>query len=255
MKKALIFSLVAILVALFGCGKKNSNKAPIITSPQEITSAEDTSFAYTAEASDPEGASVTIAFSDYPYWLSPSDNLITGNVPWGFAETTIVTFTVIASDGHKNGRLPVNIKIIPTNEFYISLMPHQETKSVGNQGILTANINCVENLFTTTFDINYDSTIIRVDDVRLPASHLLGNDCLCYFHRNPGGISVCTGNIQTAGNDNVTGGGHLVEISYTAIAAGTCALGYANVLIFDESGTSNTHMGDLIRGSSTISVH
>jgi len=89
------------------------NDAPIITSPSSATATEDIYFSYTAAATDPENDPISFTFSNYPVWMSPSGNTMTGTPQEGDGNTS---FKVTASDGAASSQLTVTVNVNATND-------------------------------------------------------------------------------------------------------------------------------------------
>jgi len=86
---------------------------PVITSSNWIQAEEDVLLTYTAQAEDPDQQEVTISFIDYPTWLTPSQNSISGIPREGDQDTS---FTVIATDGLYYDSLLIEVPIKPVND-------------------------------------------------------------------------------------------------------------------------------------------
>ena len=89
------------------------NDPPVITSATAVTATEDVSFTYTATATDPENSTVNFTFSNYPNWLTPSGNQISGTPVEGTPNTS---FTVTASDGSLTDQITVNVTVQAVND-------------------------------------------------------------------------------------------------------------------------------------------
>jgi hypothetical protein len=88
-------------------------RAPQITSPGTATATEDIPFTYTATATDPDQDEITISFSEYPTWLSPSGNQISGTP---LEATQDTSFIVEVSDGMYDESLKVTLTIQHVND-------------------------------------------------------------------------------------------------------------------------------------------
>ena len=98
-------------VLLRGCGSING---PTITSNDTLYATEDVLATYIATATDPDGTTPTFRFENLPSWLrQTAPNTVQGTAREGFRDTT---FTVIASDGVLEARLPVIVIVIPAND-------------------------------------------------------------------------------------------------------------------------------------------
>lgn len=98
-------------VLLRGCG---STKGPTITSSDTLYATEDLLATYIATATDPDGTAPTFRFENLPSWLrQTAPNTVQGTAREGFPDTT---FTVIASDGVLEARLPVIVIVVPAND-------------------------------------------------------------------------------------------------------------------------------------------
>ena len=86
---------------------------PCFTSKDTASAMEHKPFAYTADARDPEGKTVTYAFKKVPSWLSVSGNRISGTPEEANHDTT---FAVVASDGSLRDTLVVRVKVKEVND-------------------------------------------------------------------------------------------------------------------------------------------
>ncbi|MBN2031528.1 T9SS type A sorting domain-containing protein [bacterium] len=93
---------------ILNCFSGQTNDAPEITSSDSVVTTEGALFEYIAQASDPNGDTITFSFSRYPSWLVPCDSTVTGTVPIGAQDTS---FVVIASDGELTDTLTVFISV------------------------------------------------------------------------------------------------------------------------------------------------
>lgn len=114
-KKVLVASVVLIIGS--GCSSDKSkdspagvNDPPVITSASTVEATGGIYFKYTALFSDPDGPAGTLAFSDYPPWLTADGDSLFGTPPDGLTDTA---FLVIVSDGVLADTLRVTIEMIP----------------------------------------------------------------------------------------------------------------------------------------------
>lgn len=114
--QALLLAAIAPLLFLIGCSDMGSdavnnpgNDPPQITSADSVIAVEGQPFAYQATATDPDGATPTIAYENYASWMTPSDGSIAGQAVSGTPDTS---FIVTASDGELADTLAVYVAII-----------------------------------------------------------------------------------------------------------------------------------------------
>ena len=89
------------------------NDAPNVTSATSVQATEHQLFTYTATASDPENNPLTYTFDDYPDWMTPSGNQISGTPPESASNTS---FKVTASDGSLSDTETVTVTVTPVND-------------------------------------------------------------------------------------------------------------------------------------------
>lgn len=106
------------------------NDAPVVTSSSAATATEDQAFSYTASAFDAEGTEVTFTFHNYPTWLTPQGNQISGTPTEGIVDSS---FTVRASDGELNGDLLVNLTVNAVNDPPTVTSPASASATEGEQ--------------------------------------------------------------------------------------------------------------------------
>ncbi|HEX9933820.1 MAG TPA: Ig-like domain-containing protein, partial [bacterium] len=97
------------------------NDPPVFTSASQIYATEDVEFAYTAQATDPEGAGITYQFRNQPFWMTvTSISTIRGTATEGILQGG---FDVIANDGVKTTTLHVTVHINPVEDPPIITSP------------------------------------------------------------------------------------------------------------------------------------
>jgi|GEM_PF-919558 len=89
------------------------NDPPVITSPATAVATEHQSFTYTATATDPENDALFFQFSNYPKWMTPSGNQISGTTPKGAQDTS---FTLTVSDGEFSVFQGVTVSVQTVND-------------------------------------------------------------------------------------------------------------------------------------------
>jgi len=117
------------------------NDAPDITSSAVVTATEDVEFTYSATASDPEGDPVTFGFESVPAWLTASDNQLSGTPVNG---TPSSSFTVVASDGELESRLPVTLTVQAVNDPPVITSPDTASVSEDTPFSYTATATDIE---------------------------------------------------------------------------------------------------------------
>ncbi len=89
------------------------NNHPELISSNEINIKEDDLLTYEAIANDIDSDILTYFFEDYPKWLTPAGNLISGMPGEGDKDTS---FVVYVTDSKSSDRLVVQINIEPVND-------------------------------------------------------------------------------------------------------------------------------------------
>lgn len=101
------------LPALLAVTMNPTNQPPYITSAGQVNAYEKVLFQYTATAYDPAGDVINYTFENYPNWLTPVNDTISGTPAEGTPDTS---FTVIASDGEFSDTLQVTITVYLKND-------------------------------------------------------------------------------------------------------------------------------------------
>jgi len=117
------------------------NDPPVITSPSNATATEDIPFSYTATATDPEKDNIAFVFKDFPTWLVPSGNRISGTPTEGKQDTS---FVVIASDGSLTDTLKVLLTVIPVNDPPVITSPSTAAATEGSLFVYRASATDVD---------------------------------------------------------------------------------------------------------------
>jgi hypothetical protein len=89
------------------------NDSPVITSAAGDTATEGELMTYICTASDIDGPALAITFTDYPSWLAPLGDTLSGTPPVGASDTS---FQAIASDGLLADTLTVGVEIRLANQ-------------------------------------------------------------------------------------------------------------------------------------------
>jgi photosystem II stability/assembly factor-like uncharacterized protein len=95
--------------AIIRYGQAAANLPPVFVSAALVQVTEKSAFLYTARATDPEGAAVGYAFSNYPAWMTAGDSTLSGIAPAGEGSAS---FTVSASDGVHTAVLNVSVTLL-----------------------------------------------------------------------------------------------------------------------------------------------
>ncbi len=132
---------------------KRRNRAPVITSPATASATEDILFRYTATASDSDATVPTLAFSNYPAWMSVLGDTIQGTPLNGNGNTT---FRIIASDGFLADTQTVSVTVIPVNDPPVITSPIADTATERILFTYHATATDPDNTPTCSF-INYPS--------------------------------------------------------------------------------------------------
>jgi len=98
-------------------------RSPQIHSAAQDTAFEDRPYAYTAEASDPDGNELSIRFDHYASWLSPASSLLSGTPRTAGPDS----FWVFADNGTLQDSLKVRLIVLETNDRPVILSPDTVT--------------------------------------------------------------------------------------------------------------------------------
>jgi len=115
------------------------NDPPVITSSGNVSAMEDEQFTYTASAQDPDDALLQYIFKDYPTWLAPFDNYITGTPTEGKSDTSI---TLIVSDSKLSDTLEIFLTVTPVNDPPQITSPNSIT--IKEDSLLTYTVTAID---------------------------------------------------------------------------------------------------------------
>jgi hypothetical protein len=144
------------------------NRPPEITSASTVRAFEDRPFAYVAQATDPDGDSLSFRFTDYPGWLSPSDSVISGMPLEG---TTDSTFMVIADDGALSDSLIVDVTVVDVNDPP-SILPMPDTSFTSGETIFlfldqyVEDVDSPDSTLVWTASALSESLLVSIEDRR-----------------------------------------------------------------------------------------
>ncbi len=143
----------------------------------------------------------------------------------------------------------------PDDTFYLGVTPAANTISVGSNAMLSVQINSVEGFFASSFDLLFDNTVVQVDTIQVSASGLLADyDPISFYDEIENGMSVSVGLTQTEEDDDLSGSGTLLVITFEGAAEGSTPIEFENVVIIDEQGEDNPDLDNLELRFSQITV-
>jgi beta-lactamase superfamily II metal-dependent hydrolase len=150
------------------------NDPPFITSPDSAIATEHVLFSYTATASDSDGTSPSISFSNYPGWMHTAGATITGTPPEGAVNTS---FVIIASDGALADTQLVMVRVIPVNDPPVITSPDSAVATESQLFTYTARAADPEGVTPTITFREYpvwlsvtDSTIAGIPPSNAPSA-------------------------------------------------------------------------------------
>ncbi|OGC93463.1 MAG: hypothetical protein A2W25_05600 [candidate division Zixibacteria bacterium RBG_16_53_22] len=137
------------------------NDAPLVTSVDTATAVEDQQFNYTGTANDPDGTTPTISFADYPAWLAPAGNVISGIPLNGDGDAT---FNVIASDGSLADTVAVTVDVLPVNDAPVITSAATDTAVGGQPFAYVGTALDIDGPSITITFANYPSWLVPHND-------------------------------------------------------------------------------------------
>jgi hypothetical protein len=140
-------------------------------------------------------------------------------------------------------------------EPLICLSPGEVSQRVGTTLYLTVEVRRVEDLFAVSFDLFYDTDVLELIDAQVSDSGLLEpSSAITFFESAEDGASVAVGRTQTPGDDDVSGDGTLLDLTFRSISAGTTTIQFSGIRIIDETGTESPCMESLEATGSTVKI-
>ncbi len=124
---------------------------PEVTSSLSVSATEDAYFSYTATATDPDEDPLTITFHNYPSWLSPSGNVISGTPTEGITDTS---FVIQVQDG---------VYTI-TETVFINVNAVDDPPTITSPSSVQATEHQEFTYTATALDPEGDSTVFQYED-------------------------------------------------------------------------------------------
>ena len=229
------------------------NDPPFVTSVDTATAVEDQLFNYTGTATDPDGTTPTISFAEYPSWLIPAGNIISGIPLNGDGDAT---FKVIASDGELADTMIVTVDVLPVNDAPVITSAAVDTAVGGEPFAYIGTALDIDGPAITIAFANYPSWLTPHNDTLSGTPPVGAPDTSFLIIASDGLLSdslIVTINVQMPNSSpQITSAANATateDIQFSYIATATDPDGTTPSISFPQRPSWMSSVGDTISGT------
>ncbi len=182
------------------------------------------------EAVDPDGDELT-------YSWEASDGIFAGsgaNVSWtapALPGTCEITCTV--SDNDDSNSSTIEIEVVFRQ---LRIEPAEQTIAIDEEAVFSVQLYSGVNVFALSVEIVFNNGVVGVPINSVTKGDFWGDDAIMITQIEYDRLCVAIGQIQTAGEDGITGDGTLFEFILVGLLAGEGDITFENLSLIDENG-------------------
>ncbi|MBC8415868.1 MAG: PKD domain-containing protein [Candidatus Cloacimonetes bacterium] len=234
MKRILWIFPIVFLILFTACGggtEPNDNESPEInalTASDSIVSVNET-IDISCEAVDPDGDELTYSWEASAGVIAGSGSNITWTAPTA-PGTCGITCTV--SDNEGNDSSTIEIEVVRR----LKIEPAELIIAVDEEAVLSVQLYGGVDVFALSVEIVFNNGVVGVPINSVTKGDFWGDDAIMTTHIDYDRLCVAIGQVQTAGDDGITGDGTLFEFILVGLLAGESDITFENLNLIDENG-------------------
>ncbi len=230
-----IFPIVfLILFTACGGGTDPSNAPPEIialTTSDSIVSLNET-IDITCDADDPDGDELTYSWEASAGVIDGSGSNVAWTAP---AVPGMCGITCTVSDNVDSDSLTIEIEVIEAGH-QLKIEPAEQTIAVDEEAVFSVQLYGGVNVFALSVEIVFNNGVVNAPINPVSIGDFWGEDAIIATQIEYDRLCVAIGQVQTAGEDGITGDGTLFEFILVGLLAGESDLTFENLNLIDENG-------------------
>ena len=234
MKRVLFFIPIICLILFAACGggtDPSDNTSPEInelTASDSIVSVNET-VDISCDAVDPDGDELTYSWEVSAGVIAGSGSNVTWTAP-ALPGTCGITCTV--SDNDDSDSSTIEIEVVPQ----LRIEPAEQTIAVDEEAVLSVQLYGGVNVFALSVETVFNNGVVGAPIDSVTKGDFWGDDAIMITQIEYDRLCVAIGQVQTAGNDGITGDGTLFEFILVGLLAGESDITFENLSLIDENG-------------------
>jgi hypothetical protein len=234
MKRVLWIFPIVFLILFAACGGSTdpSDNAPpeiiALTTSDSIVSVNET-VDITCEAVDPDGDELTYSWEASVGVIEGSGSIVNWIAP---AIPGMCGITCTVSDSEGNDSSTIEIAVAPQ----MKIEPAEQTIVVDEEAVLSVQLYGGVNVFALSVEIVFNNGVVNAPINSVTIGDFWGDDALITTQIDYDRLCVAIGQVQTAGEDGITGDGTLFEFILVGLLAGESDIIFENLSLIDENG-------------------
>ena len=237
MKRVLWIFPIVLLILSTACG---SGTDPSDNAPPEIIelSASDSivsvnqTIDISCEADDPDGDELTYSWEASAGVIDGSGSNITWTAPAALG-TCGITCTV--SDNEDSDFSTIEIEVVEIGP-QLKIEPAEQTIAVDEEAVFSVQLYNGVDVFALSVEIVFNNGVVGVPINSVTKGNFWSDDAIVTTQIEYDRLCVAIGQIQTAGDDGITGDGTLFEFILVGLLAGESDITFENLSLIDENG-------------------
>ena len=237
MKRILWIFPIVFLILSTACGggtDPSGNEPPEIialTTSDSIVSLNET-IDITCEAVDPDGDELTYSWEASEGVIEGSGSIVAWTAPAALG-TCGITCTV--SDNEDSDFSTIEIEVVEIGP-QLRIEPAEQTIAVDEEAVFSVQLYSGVNVFALSVEIVFNNGVVGVPINSVTKGDFWGDDAIMITQIEYDRLCVAIGQVQTAGDDGITGDGTLFEFILVGLLAGESDITFENLSLIDENG-------------------
>ncbi len=237
MKQVLWFFPIVFLILFAACGggtEPSDNESPEIielSASDSIVSINETVDIF-CEAIEPDGDELTYSWEASAGVIAESGANVTWTAP-AVLGTCGITCTV--SDNDDSDSSTIEIEVIEVG-LQLEIEPAEQTINIDEEAICNVQLYDGVNVFALSVEIVFNNGVVGAPINSVTKGDFWGDDAIIVTQIDYNRLCVAIGQVQTIGDDGITGDGTLFEFILVGLLAGESDITFENLSLIDENG-------------------
>ena len=234
MRRVLWIFPIAFLILFVACDSSTdpSDNAPPeinVLAANESTVSVNETIDVTCDADDPDGDELIYSWEASTGVIEGSGADVTWTAP-ALAGTCEITCTV--SDDEENDSSTIQIVVAPQ----LQIEPAEQIINVDEEAVLSVQLHGGVNVFALSVELVFNNGVLGVPIDSVTKGDFWGDDAIITTQIDYDRLCVAIGQVQTSGDDGITGDGTLFEFILVGLLAGDSDITFENLSLIDENG-------------------
>jgi hypothetical protein len=182
------------------------------------------------EAVDPDGDELTYSWEASAGVIEGSGSIVDWTAPAIYG-TCGITCTVSDDDDSDSSTIEIEV-VFPK----LKIEPAEQTIAVDEEAVFSVQLYNGVDVFALSVEIVFNNGVVGAPINSVTIGDFWGDDAIITTQIEYDRLCVAIGQIQTAGDDGITGDGTLFEFILVGLLAGESDITFENLSLIDENG-------------------